>query len=125
FSYSGSVSVSASVFMVDFETKHQISLDLKSGHRQEISDKETFSINQVVTVPPMKTVKLEWIITDTVKTVFWTSTVTLNGYIIVKYNFKHPAKGGMSVPYPLYFLGREYRVRDAGNNTYLYTAKGT
>ncbi|KAM7299708.1 uncharacterized protein ISCGN_020274 [Ixodes scapularis] len=86
FSYSGSVKASASIWkIVNIETEHKISLDLKGGYREEVSDTETFSVNQVVTVPPMKSVKIDWIITDAVQEVPWTSTVTVTGDFAVKY----------------------------------------
>ncbi|CAN7996217.1 unnamed protein product [Ixodes pacificus] len=122
FSYSGSVAASASLFIVNIETKHQISLDLKGGYREEVSDTETFSVNQVLTVPPMKSVKIDWIITDAVQEVPWTSTVTLTGDIAIKY--KEKLEGGFLWYYNLFNL-QDSRLKDAGNNNYLYTAKGT
>uniref|UniRef100_A0A131Y7F6 Putative salivary secreted peptide n=1 Tax=Ixodes ricinus TaxID=34613 RepID=A0A131Y7F6_IXORI len=123
FSYSGSVTASASIFIVDIETKHQISLDLKGGYREEVSDTETFSVNQVVTVPPMKSVKIEWIITDSVQEVPWTSTVTLTGYI--RWKLKEKLKDQYSFFYcSLGCLG-DSRLKKAGDVTFLYTAKGT
>ncbi|KAG0425561.1 hypothetical protein HPB47_027289, partial [Ixodes persulcatus] len=67
FSYSGSLSVSAGLFAVNIETTHTITLDLKGGYSKQVSDKETYSVNHVVTVPPMKSVKIQWIITDAVQ----------------------------------------------------------
>ncbi|KAM7299706.1 uncharacterized protein ISCGN_020272 [Ixodes scapularis] len=122
FSYSGSVTASASFFIVNIETKHQISLDLKGGYREEVSDTETFSVNHVVTVPPMKSVKIDWIITDAEQEVPWTSTVTLTGHIAIKY--KEKLEGGFFWYYNLFNL-QDSRLRHAGNDTYLYTARGT
>uniref|UniRef100_V5H2X2 Putative salivary secreted peptide n=2 Tax=Ixodes ricinus TaxID=34613 RepID=V5H2X2_IXORI len=122
FSYSGSVTASASIFFVSIETKHQISLDLKGGYREEVSDTETFSVNQVVTVPPMKSVKIDWIITDGVQEVPWTSTVAITGHIAIKY--KKELEGGLLWYYNLFNL-QDSRLKDAGNNTYLRTTKGT
>uniref|UniRef100_A0A4D5RPL3 Putative salivary secreted peptide n=1 Tax=Ixodes scapularis TaxID=6945 RepID=A0A4D5RPL3_IXOSC len=122
FSYSGSVTASASFFIVNIETKHQISLDLKGGYREEVSDTETFSVNHVVTVPPMKSVKIDWIITDAEQEVPWTSTVTLTGHIAIKY--KEKLEGGFFWFYNLFNL-QDSRLRHAGNDTYLYTARGT
>ncbi|CAN7975289.1 unnamed protein product [Ixodes persulcatus] len=67
------------------ETEHKLSLDLKGGYRDEVSDTETFSVNQVVTVPPKKSVKIDWINTDAVQVLPWTSTVTVTGHFAVKY----------------------------------------
>uniref|UniRef100_A0A4D5RPQ4 Putative salivary secreted peptide n=1 Tax=Ixodes scapularis TaxID=6945 RepID=A0A4D5RPQ4_IXOSC len=122
FSYSGSVTASASFFIVNIETKHQISLDLKGGYREEVSDTETFSVNHVVTVPPMKSVKIDWIITDAVQEVPWTSTVTLTGHIAIKY--KEKLEGTFVWYYNLPNL-QDSRLKHAGNDTYLYTANGT
>ncbi|CAN7951665.1 unnamed protein product, partial [Ixodes pacificus] len=120
FSYSGSVKASASIWkIVSIETKHQISLDLKGGYREEVSCTETFSINQVVTVPPMKSVKIDWIITDAMQVVTWTSTVTVTGHFAVKYT-----DGSFPWFYNLFFL-QDSRLKNIGNDTYLYTAKGT
>uniref|UniRef100_A0A4D5RPD6 Putative salivary secreted peptide n=1 Tax=Ixodes scapularis TaxID=6945 RepID=A0A4D5RPD6_IXOSC len=124
FSYSGSVTASASLFIVNIKTTHQISLDLKGGYRKEVSDTDTFSVNHVVTVPPMKSVKIDWIITDSVQEVPWTSTVTLTGYIHTKW------KEELKLLYHDYrycTLGslRDSRLKHAGNSTFLYTSKGT
>uniref|UniRef100_A0A4D5RPZ6 Putative salivary secreted peptide n=1 Tax=Ixodes scapularis TaxID=6945 RepID=A0A4D5RPZ6_IXOSC len=120
FSYSGSVKASASIWkIVNIETEHKISLDLKGGYREEVSDTETFSVNQVVTVPPMKSVKIDWIITDAVQELPWTSTVTVTGDFAVKYT-----DGSIPWFYKLHFL-QDSRLKDIGNDTYLYTAKGT
>ncbi|KAG0432469.1 hypothetical protein HPB47_020805 [Ixodes persulcatus] len=122
FSYSGSVTASASLFIVNIETKHQISLNLNKGYREEVSDTETFSVNQVVTVPPMKSVKIDWIITDSVQEVPWTSTVSITGHIALKY--KEKLEGSFLWYYNLFNL-QDSRLKDAGNNIFLYTAKGT
>uniref|UniRef100_A0A131Y6I8 Putative salivary secreted peptide n=1 Tax=Ixodes ricinus TaxID=34613 RepID=A0A131Y6I8_IXORI len=122
FSYSGSVTASASSFIVNIETKHQISLDLKGGYREEVSDTETFSVNQVVTVPPMKSVKIEWIITDAVQEVPWTSTVAVTGQIAIKYTER---LAGSFVWYYNFPYLEDSRIKYAGDDTYLYTANGT
>ncbi|CAN8022642.1 unnamed protein product, partial [Ixodes persulcatus] len=101
------------------ETEHKISLDLKGGYRDEVSDTETFSVNQVVTVPPKKSVKIDWINTDAVEVLPWTSNVTVTGHFAVKYT-----DGSFPWFYKLFFL-QDSRLKDIGNDTYLCTAKGT
>uniref|UniRef100_A0A131Y730 Putative salivary secreted peptide n=1 Tax=Ixodes ricinus TaxID=34613 RepID=A0A131Y730_IXORI len=123
FSYSGSLTASVNFFkFVDIETKHQISLDLKGGYRQEESDTETFSVNQVVTVPPMKSVKIEWVITDAVQEVPWTSTVTVTGEIRIK--FKERVNNSF---FWSHGIGRlhDSRLKYKGDNIFQYTAGGT
>ncbi|KAM7293456.1 uncharacterized protein ISCGN_026586 [Ixodes scapularis] len=122
FSYAGSVTASANLFIVNIETKHQISLDLKKGSREEVSDTETFSVNQVVTVPPMKSVKIDWIITDAVREVPWTSTVTVTGHFAIKFTEK--LRGFFLWFYNLPYL-KDPRIKFTGMETLLYTAKGT
>ncbi|XP_042142263.1 uncharacterized protein LOC121833204 [Ixodes scapularis] len=122
FGYSGSVTASAHSFIVNIETKHQISLDLKKGSREEVSDTETFSVNQVVKVPPMKSVKIDWIITDAVQEVPWTSTVTVTGHFAIKFTEK---LGGSFVWYYNLPYLKDPRIKFTGMETLLYTAKGT
>uniref|UniRef100_A0A4D5RPB2 Putative salivary secreted peptide n=1 Tax=Ixodes scapularis TaxID=6945 RepID=A0A4D5RPB2_IXOSC len=123
FSYSGSMKASANIWnIVNIETEHKIGLDLKGGYREEVSDTETFSVNQVVTVPPMKSVKIDWIITDAVQEVPWTSTVAVTGHIAIKYTEK--LEGTFVWYYNFPYLG-DSRLKYAGDDTYLYTAKGT
>lgn len=68
FSSSFSLSASAQLPLIGgFEARGQVGLDLKLGLGEEISETETFSVDEVVTVPPMKSVKIDWIITDVVQ----------------------------------------------------------
>ncbi|XP_040065703.3 uncharacterized protein LOC120839491 [Ixodes scapularis] len=122
FSYSGSVKANARILIVYVNHKQKISLDLEGGYREQVSDTDTFSLHEVVTVPPMKSVKIDWVITETVTKIPWTSTVTATGEIAIKY--KEKLEGGFLWYYNLFNL-QDSRLTDAGNNMFLYTAKGT
>uniref|UniRef100_V5ICH0 Putative salivary secreted peptide n=2 Tax=Ixodes ricinus TaxID=34613 RepID=V5ICH0_IXORI len=123
FSYSGSVKASAGILTIaNAETEHKISLDLKGGYRKEVSKTETFSINDVVTVSPMKSVKIEWIITDAVQEVPWTSTVTITGNFFVRYR---SASRSATAYFSPGILKYDNPLQCPAMNRCLYTAKGT
>uniref|UniRef100_A0A0K8RED0 Putative cytotoxin-like protein n=1 Tax=Ixodes ricinus TaxID=34613 RepID=A0A0K8RED0_IXORI len=86
FRSSFSVKASASIKeIVTLESQLEIGLDYRSGRGEVHTESETFTLQQEVTVPPNKTVRIQWIVTDTVTTVPWTAPVTVEGWIAVWY----------------------------------------
>lgn len=65
--YAFDLNVETKYFFVD--TEREISMNMPLDYLAERSVKETeeFSVNKEITVPPMSSVKVEWILTDIVK----------------------------------------------------------
>ncbi|CAN7938880.1 unnamed protein product, partial [Ixodes hexagonus] len=122
FHSSFSVSVEAGVpGVAKLGSQYQTSLELKTGRVKQHSEAEMFSVNQVVKVPPMKTVKIEWIITDTEQEIPWTAKVNAHGWIAVWFEYK--VNGHWLWFYPVNSL-EDSRLRDVGDNAAQFTAQG-
>ncbi|CAN8026632.1 unnamed protein product, partial [Ixodes persulcatus] len=107
--------------VVALESKLEIGLDYRSGRGEVHTESETFTLQQQVTVPPNKTVKIEWIITDTVTQVPWTAPVTVEGWIAIWYEYR--VNGHHLWFYPVSWLSDPY-LKHAGNDRVVFTATG-
>ncbi|CAN8002410.1 unnamed protein product, partial [Ixodes hexagonus] len=122
FHSSFSVSVEAGIpDVAKFGSQFETSLDLKTGRTKQHSEAEIFSVNQVVNVPPMKTVKVEWIITDTQQEIPWTAKVNAHGWIAMWFEYK--VNGHWLWFYPVDWL-QDPLLTNVGGNTVQFTAQG-
>ncbi|XP_040070073.1 uncharacterized protein LOC115328585 [Ixodes scapularis] len=122
--FHSSFSVKASTSIKEIatlESQLEIGLDYRSGSGEMHTKSETFTLQQEVTVPPAKTVKIEWIVRDTVTNVPWTAAVLVEGWIAVWYEER--VRGHHLCFYPVTWV-RDPHLKRVGRNKAQFTATG-
>lgn len=61
------LNVATKYFFVDTDREISTNMPLDHWADRSVNETEEFSINQEITVPPMSSLKVEWILTDTVQ----------------------------------------------------------
>uniref|UniRef100_V5I1M5 Putative salivary secreted peptide n=1 Tax=Ixodes ricinus TaxID=34613 RepID=V5I1M5_IXORI len=107
--------------VTNFQTQVESALDLKAARGGHHSETEAFTVREVINVPPMKSVKIEWIITDVVQEIPWTAEVIASGWIALWYENK--VDNHWMWFYPVSSL-RDPLLKNIGNNRVQFTAKG-
>ncbi|XP_040066616.1 uncharacterized protein LOC120840264 [Ixodes scapularis] len=59
--------------------------NLTNLNSESHTETEKYSVKQVVTVPPLRSVKIEWLITDVFREIPWTADITVTGWFAVRY----------------------------------------
>uniref|UniRef100_A0A4D5S475 Putative salivary secreted cytotoxin n=1 Tax=Ixodes scapularis TaxID=6945 RepID=A0A4D5S475_IXOSC len=122
FSSSFNLKAAAKISAVtNFQTQVQAALDLKTARGGPHSETEEFTVHEVVNVPPMKSVKIEWIIPDVVQDIPWTAEVIASGWVALW--FENKVDNPWMWFYPVSSL-RDPLLRNIGNNSVQFSAKG-
>ncbi|CAN7938882.1 unnamed protein product, partial [Ixodes hexagonus] len=121
FGFRSSLSVRARAgipIFASIESKLEVGLDYKSKNGGKVTETQKLSVNQEVIVPPMKSVKIEWIVTEGVQDVPWTAAIKLGGWVAAQ------CASRKLYFYPIHRLSSDPLVKYVGHNTVQYTAKG-
>lgn len=99
------------------------SVDLQDSRSQTRQEKEMYSVKNIVTIPPGKSVKAEFVVTEKDVEVPWEAEVELEGWIAIWFSEKHD--GHWLWFHPISFLaGPTFPLTDDGRRLH-HRAKGT
>uniref|UniRef100_V5H189 Putative salivary secreted peptide n=1 Tax=Ixodes ricinus TaxID=34613 RepID=V5H189_IXORI len=97
-------------------------LNLKNLNSESHIETEKYSVKQVVTVPPLRSVKIEWLITDVFREIPWTADIKVAGSFGVR--FETRVNGEFLWYYPVTIL-RDPLFKRIGPKVMQFTANGT
>uniref|UniRef100_A0A4D5S2T5 Putative salivary secreted peptide n=1 Tax=Ixodes scapularis TaxID=6945 RepID=A0A4D5S2T5_IXOSC len=96
--------------------------NLRNLNSESHTETEKYSVKQVVTVPPMRSVKIEWLITDVSREIPWTADIKVTGSFGVR--FERRVNGEFLWYYPVTRL-RDPLLKRIGPKVMQFTANGT
>ncbi|CAN7990516.1 unnamed protein product [Ixodes pacificus] len=89
FTVGTSVSIEAGLpGVADFTSTFSASVSLTNTAGQVHTDAEKYAVDLGVTVPPMKSAKIEWVVTDVSQEIPWTAQIDIEGWFAVWYREK-------------------------------------
>uniref|UniRef100_A0A4D5S324 Putative cytotoxin n=1 Tax=Ixodes scapularis TaxID=6945 RepID=A0A4D5S324_IXOSC len=89
FTVGTSVSIEAGLpGVADFTGSFSTTVSLSNTAGQVHTDAEKYAVDLGVTVPPMKSAKIEWVITDVTQEIPWTAQIDIEGWFAVWFQGK-------------------------------------
>ncbi|KAM7304516.1 aerolysin-like protein [Ixodes scapularis] len=89
FTVGTSVSIEAGLpGVADFTGSFSTTVSLSNTAGQVHTDAEKYAVDLGVTVPPMKSAKIEWVITDVTQEIPWTAQIDIEGWFAVWFREK-------------------------------------
>lgn len=122
-----SLKVQTKFFFADINSEIRAGVTLSRQSSESVTETEEFSVMQEITVPPLSSVKVEWIVTDYVQDVPWSSEVTVRGWFRI--SFEKPRDGSKVWLWNVCDLGHRLLTTDCtgfrnGGGFAKFTAKG-